>query len=217
MHVEAVIFDMDGVLVDSMPYHVRAWQKAFKPLGVDIPAAEVYAREGENWRKSTKDFLLMGGYKPSRKLVESVFRKRSRIFNHIFRPKLFSGAKGLARFLYKNGYRLALVTATPKNDVKKMLPVDILNLFSVRVCGNDTRKGKPDPQPYLKALRLLKLGPKQALVIENAPYGISSSKSAGIKCIALTTSLPKKYLKKADKVTGCLDDIKVYFKKEIKK
>ena len=83
MRVKAVIFDMDGVLIDSMGFHAQAWQKAFKPMGVEISTYEVYAREGESWRKSTRDFLKMGGYKPTRTLIESVFKERSRIFKEL--------------------------------------------------------------------------------------------------------------------------------------
>ncbi|NQT89673.1 MAG: HAD family phosphatase [Candidatus Omnitrophica bacterium] len=207
MPTKAVIFDMDGVLVDSMRYHVLAWQKTFRPLGVDITDHEIYAREGEAWHKSTKDFLRMGGYRPTRPLVEKVFKERCRIFKEIFRPRIFRGAKGLLRSLKREGFKLGLVTATPGWDVKKMLTPAMIELFDVMVCGGDTKKGKPHPEPYLKALKRLKIKPEEAVVIENAPYGITSCKLAGTRCIAVTTSLPKKYLKGADVVVDSLAEV----------
>jgi len=214
MSVDSVIFDMDGVLIDSMRYHAKAWQKTFKPLGLDIPSYEVYAREGESWRKSTKDFLVMAGKKPTPLLADKVFKERSRIFKEIFRPKIFAGARSLLKFLDKKGLRLALVTATPRVDVDRMLPQGMIGLFDVIVCGGDTKRGKPHPDPYLKALKNLKIGPSDAIVVENAPFGISSAKKAKIKCIALETSLSKRHLKGADKVIKSLKELKAYLLKQ---
>ena len=210
MRAKSVIFDMDGVLVDSMRFHVKAWQKTFKPLGVAISAYEVYSREGESWQKSTADFLKMGGYKPAPALVRKVFAERKKIFKKIFKPSLFAGAAGLLKFVKAKGFKLALVTATPRDEVVNMLPAHLVKLFDVMVCGGDTKKGKPHPDPYLKALERLGIKKSQAIVIENAPYGITSCKLAGIKCIAVETSLPKKYLKKADIIVPSLAHVRRY-------
>jgi len=204
---------MDGVLIDSMGYHVVAWQKTFKPLGLNISAHEVYAREGENWKKSTKDFLVMAGKDPTPSLINTVFKERSRIFEEIFMPKVFEGAKSLLLFLQKRGFRLALVTATPRVDVERMLPGSIIRLFDAMVCGGDTKKGKPHPEPYLKAMKKLKIKAEDAIVVENAPYGIRSAKKARLKCIAITSSLPRKYLSEADKILKSLKTLKPYLLK----
>ena len=68
------------------------------------------------------------------------------------------------------------------------------------VCGCDVQNGKPHPEPYLKALTKLNVSPKEAVVFENAPFGIRSAKAAGLFCIALETSLPASYLKGADAI-----------------
>ncbi|MFH1867360.1 MAG: HAD family phosphatase [Candidatus Omnitrophota bacterium] len=211
MRVKAVIFDMDGVLIDSMKFHAKAWQDTFKPMGADISTYEVYAREGENWRKSTRDFLKMAGYKPTRPLVEKVFEERSRIFKDIFKPKVFKGVKSLLLMIKRSGFKIGLVTATPRQDVNRMLPSHIMKLFDAMVCGGDTKKGKPHPEPYLEMLKRLKIKAGEAIVVENAPYGITSCKLAGIRCVAVATSLPKKYLKEADIIVDSLADVKEYF------
>ena len=71
-------------------------------------------------------------------------------------------------------------------------------MFDVTVTGSDVRKGKPHAEPFLKALQQLGVNAKQAVVLENAPFGIEAAKRAGLFCIALQTSLPRKYLSRAD-------------------
>jgi beta-phosphoglucomutase len=211
MPIKAAIFDMDGVLLDSMRYHVKAWQKTFRPLGLRIPSYGVYAREGEDWRKSTRDFLIMARRRPDAYMVDKIFKKRSAIFKKIFRPKVFPEAQGLLKLVKAKGVNLALVTATPRCDVKKMLPASMADLFGVMVCGGEVKKGKPHPEPYLAALKKLGIKAADALVVENAPYGIKSAKLAGLKCVAVATSLPRRYLKGADMVFGSLKGLKSYF------
>ena len=75
-----------------------------------------------------------------------------------------------------------------------------LNKFDVIISGDDTEKGKPNPEPYLAAMQKLNILPIESLVIENAPLGIQSAKTAGAYCIAITTTLGREYLKEADEV-----------------
>jgi len=84
------------------------------------------------------------------------------------------------------------------------------------VTGDSVKKGKPHPEPYLKAASVLGLRPKQCLVVENAPFGIASAKKAGMFCIAITTSLPRDYLKQADIIVDRLEDITGIIEKSCK-
>lgn len=204
---QAVIFDMDGVIVDSMPYHFLAWYEALRPLGIRVSCFDVYAKEGEQWEKSLKDFLRHSGVNPSQDMLKRVFLRRQKIFKKNFKRFIFSGVYDFLICLKNKGYRLSLVTGTPQDEVKRILPKRIYSLFNSMVCGDSVKKGKPHPQPYLTAARMLKLRPDQCVVIENAPYGIQSAKKAGMFCIALTTSLPKDYLKKADLTVQRLEEI----------
>jgi beta-phosphoglucomutase len=204
---KAVLFDMDGVIVDSMPYHYLAWYEALRPLGVRVSVFEVYLREGERWDKSMNDFIHQAKVKPSANTIAKVFKLRSQIFRRYFKRTIFEGAEEFLRCLKDKGYTLGLVTGTPLNEVKKILPERIKELFTVIVTGEMVKLGKPHPAPYLKAAELLGVKPAECLVIENAPLGIRSAKSAGMFCIAVTTSLPKEYLKKADIVVDRLEDI----------
>jgi len=203
----AVIFDMDGVIVDSMPYHFIAWYEALRPFGVRINCFDVYSKEGEKWEISMREFLLRAHVRPTKKLLRAVFRSREKIFRKYFKQYIFKDAPEILGCLKENGYRLALVTGTSSGEIKKILPGKIRKYFEFLVAGDDVRKGKPFPDPYLKAAKLLKLPPSACVVVENAPYGIESAKRAGMFCVAVTTSLPARYLNKADAVVGSLKEV----------
>jgi beta-phosphoglucomutase len=204
---EAIIFDMDGVIIDSMPYHFLAWYEALRPYGVRVSCFDVYSKEGEKWNDTLRDLFIQSGIKPSLKLLREVFLKRQKIFKKLFKRFIFSGAEDLLLSLKARGYALGLVTGTPKNEVNSILPRKIASLFKVIVTGDQVKKGKPDPEPYLRAAALFGLSPSSCLVVENAPLGVESAKRAGMFCVAITTSLPKAYLKKADRIINNLQEI----------
>ena len=210
---KAVILDMDGVLVDSMPYHFLAWYEALRPYGIRVSCFEVFCREGERWDKSLKDFLRMGKLRPSPKLMREVFALRQKIFRKYFKRFIFKGAEEFLQCLKGKGYSLGLVTGTPLSQVRRILPVSIRSLFDCMVTGDQVANGKPHPEPYLKAGRLLKLSSHECMVVENAPYGIESAKRAGMFCVAVTTSLPAGYLSGADLIVDRLEDIPGFLKK----
>jgi len=194
----AVIFDMDGVIVDSMPYHFIAWYEALRPWGVRVSSFEVYSKEGERWDKTLKSLLLRAKIRPTRKILEEIFTYRQKVFRRYFKRFIFQGAEELTRDLHKKGYLLGLVTGTPDKEIQRILPLHLKKMFHSIVAGNEVKKGKPHPEPYLRAAMSLGVLPCECAVIENAPYGIESAKRAGMFCIAVTTSLPKEYLKQAD-------------------
>jgi len=202
-----IIFDMDGVIVDSMPYHFLAWYEALRPLGVRVSCFDVFSREGERWEKSLRDFLKRARIKPTNTLLKKIFTYRQKIFRNYFKRILFQGVEDFLVCLKEKGYLLGLVTGTPKVEIEDILPRRIQKLFHCLVAGDQVRLGKPSPQPYLKALKLLGLSSRECVVVENAPLGIKSAKRAGVFCIALATSLPDEYLKAADVVVDKLEDI----------
>jgi len=203
----AVIFDMDGVIVDSMPYHFIAWYEALRPWGIRVSCFDVYAQEGERWQTSVKGLLKRHKIKPSPKLLKEIFTLRQRIFKHYFKRFIFQGAYELLADLKKEGFLLGLVSGSPQEEINRILPPVLLKLFTTVVAGNQVKRGKPHPEPYLKAARLLKVDPGSCLVVENAPFGITSAKQAKMACIAVSTSLPEQYLAAADRVVESLSQI----------
>jgi len=204
---EAIIFDMDGVIIDSMPYHFLAWYEALRPLGVRVSCFDVYAKEGENWKKTLREFLRGADIEPTKRRLEGIFRRRKKIFKKNFKRFIFKDAKEVLTCLKKKGYELGLVTGTPSGEVKRILPEDIYRLFGCIVAGDHVKRGKPHPEPYLTAAKDMGVRPSQCVVIENAPFGVESAKKAGMFCIAVTTGLPEEYLKGADIVVNKLINI----------
>ena len=198
--VKAVIFDMDGVITNSMPEHFRAWKKIFSDEGISVTHLDVYAREGQPGKNTVRELFEEYGKTYTPDIAKAILEKKERLFKTMVRQRFIPGARRFLKGLAKKGFTLALVTGTSRHEAKRILPGHIWKLFSVIITGDDVRRGKPFPEPFLKSLNKLCLKPHEAIVIENAPFGIESAKRAGLKCIALATSLPKSYLKDADLV-----------------
>jgi len=198
---------MDGVIVDSMPYHFIAWYEALRPFGIRVSCFDVYSKEGERWEKTLIDLLKRAKLKPTKAVLKKIFLERQRIFKSYFKRFIFQGVEAAIRCLKKRGYLLGLVTGTPQEEIKKILPLHLRGLFDCIVGGDEVKNGKPHPEPYLRAAKHLKVRPFDCMVIENAPLGITSAKKAGMFCVALTTSLPKEYLKAADIIIDSLDEL----------
>ena len=205
---KAILFDMDGVIVDSMPYHYDSWLQIFQSLGIHVDKPEIYQREGEQGLVTISEILGANGKDLSLADMERLLREKEILFKKMASPRLFSGIEALIRDLKKKGYSLGMVTGTSRGEIDSVLPAHLIQTFDVIVTGDSLERGKPSPDPYLKAMAVLRIKPSEAMVIENAPYGIRSAKSAGIYCVAITTSLPKSYLKEADLVCDSLEEVR---------
>jgi beta-phosphoglucomutase len=198
---------MDGVIVDSMPYHFISWYEALRPLGIRVGCLYVYRKEGERWEKTLAELLKAHRKRVSPRLVARVFAAKQRIFRKYFRRYIFSGTRELLAGLKEKRLSLALVTSTPSAEVRLMLPREIFARFDAVVSGDMVSRGKPFPDPYLKAAAMLGVRPADCFVVENAEIGIRSAKAAGMYCCALTTSLPGEYLKGCDAVRDRLAEL----------
>jgi len=199
---------MDGVITDTMPYHYRAWRKIFRQEGLSASECEIYLREGQPGLKTVQE-LFFEHKKPYKKEIgHDILSRKEKLFKGIVRQRFIPGARSFVRELKRRGFALALVTGTARHEVLHIMPAQYLNLFNVIVTGNDVKHGKPHPEPFLIALKKLKLEAEETIVIENAPFGILSAKAAGLKCLALETSLPKTYLRKADFVYSSFKELR---------
>ena len=206
-YISTLIFDMDGVITDTMPYHFRAWEAVFASEGITAGHEDIYKREGQKGIDSVRE-LFKEKRKPYSDIVgQKILGDKERLFKSIFKRKFITGSRSFIKKYHAQGFKLALVTGTSRHEAQKLLPKDLWDCFDVTVCGSDVQNGKPHPEPYLKAIKKLKIRPKDAVVFENAPFGIRSAKAAGLCCLALETSLPSSYLKNAEAVFTSFKEI----------
>lgn len=195
--MNAIIFDMDGVLVDSMHYHAESWDIVLKTVGVCIDRKIIYELEGANYRLVINSIFRQFGRIPTEEEIQEIGRKKLSIFEQIAQPKLFDGIKELLEKIRKK-YQLAVVSGSNRRTVHRIIHGFFPDTFQVIIDGESTKACKPSPEPYLLAIQKLGVAKDQCLVIENAPLGIQSAKAAGLRCFAIVSYLGKEYLKEAD-------------------
>ncbi len=188
---------MDGVLTDSMPYHAQAMEKVFKELDITIDTQDIYEREGEK-TVDVINFLLEKGSDDSSvydrmDIVDKYIAK----FGHIAKIRVFEGMKECLQAL-KTNFLLAVVSGSDKPIVYDIMQNEFPGIFDAIVTGDDVERGKPSPDPYLKAVAMLKVRKDECIVVENAPMGVDSALSAGICCIAVPTYLAPEKLSRAN-------------------
>ena len=206
-NVNTVIFDMDGVIVDGMPYHIKSWKEALSTIGMSASDLDIYLMEGMTGRETMEVFIKKSNISISDETADKVIKLKREIFNEIFTVTLMKGIENFLLELKDRQYKLALVTGTRLEVVNKVLQMGLENIFKVIVTGEMVNKGKPNPEPYMNAVDELNARKEDCIVIENAPAGITSAKGAGLTCFAVQTSLSEEYLQDADKIFQDIDEV----------
>ncbi len=200
MTVEAILFDMDGVVVDSMRFHAEAWKQVLGEYGLVLDDVDIYRREGMSGTQSVEEiFLEKDRPVPGAREFRDLLSKKHAIFErcHI---SLFPFVEEMLAWAGSRGIRPALVTGSPRRSVRHVMTDAVLSRFAAVVTAEDVVKGKPDPEPYTRALDALGVSAGRSLIIENSPMGIRSARAAGVLCYALETTLPRSYLLEADRI-----------------
>ncbi|MGA6992440.1 MAG: HAD family phosphatase, partial [Candidatus Deferrimicrobiaceae bacterium] len=202
---DAVIFDFDGVIVDTEPLHYKAFQEVLEPLGIGFPWREyVEAYMGFDDRDAFLEaFHAHGRDLDDRRLTQLVASK-SKVFLDIIRNgvRAYPGAVSLVTSLDASGLPLAISSGALRSDILPILDIlGITRFFPHVVSASDVRKSKPDPESYRLAYHwLLHAHPSQisspgkCLAIEDTPAGIRSAKGAGLSVLAVTNSCSEKQL-----------------------
>jgi HAD superfamily hydrolase (TIGR01509 family) len=196
--IEALIFDMDGVLIDSMHLHAMAWKTAFMEEGISIDERDIFALEGENDTGIVKRVLVINGNNSidMETILTSVPAKKHQLFDRNS-VTLFDGVDDILRQI-KGKFKLAVVSGSDRKIVEMMMEKYFPGIFDVVVSGDDTEYGKPAPDPYNKAVEMLGISKDNCIVVENATLGVESANNAGIFTVGLPTYLTRKELEHAD-------------------
>lgn len=196
--LKAIIFDVDGVLVDSMRFQADAWVKAFQDVEITISREDIYELEGSNDNRLIKSIFEKAGKEPEPEHFKQLPEKKREILE-FDRIRPFAGIVECLDEL-KQHFKLAMVSGSSQHTVQKVVDKFFSGYFDVIVNGSDLERGKPDPDPYLKALEMLDLTRNECIVVENAPFGITAAKRAGLYCVAVASMLEPEKVQHADLV-----------------
>ncbi len=211
--LQAIIFDFDGVIVDSEPLHFKATQSVLSPLGVSIDS-RTYLHECtgnpdlENFRRICAKFQLS----LEESYIHSLVQAKTGHYRELLKTQV-QACPGVIP-LIKNAahhYPLAICSGSYKNEISQLLTLidseDLTQYFKHLVTIEDVSAGKPDPAGYRLAANHLNALPEFCLAIEDSPAGIIAAKAAGMTVLAVTTSHPPEKLSLADHCIDSLADI----------
>lgn len=203
----AVLWDMDGVIADTADYHYQAWKHVFGKKGVDYDKQEFMQHFGRRHDTIISD-ALGDGLTPEEFAAITDDKQadyRRRVADNI---RALPGALDLVKALKKNGIKQAIASSAPIPNIEIILKgLGIQGYFQAIASGPEVPRSKPDPGIFLLAAKKLNAEPARCAVIEDAIAGVAAARSAGMKCIAVTSSHPASSLKAADLVVATLESV----------
>ena len=207
--IAAVIWDMDGVLADTAPYHLLAWRETFAKRGINFTEEDFMRGFGIRNDAIIKNTL---GKPIIPDEIEAIAREKEATFRRIIGKdiKPLPGALDLLKALDENGVKMAIASSTTIENIHLIIgSLGIADYFRAVITGHDVTEGKPSPKVFLLAARRLGAEPKNCIVVEDAVAGVKAAKSAGMYCIAITNSHPREKLKEADLIVDTLEMVAV--------
>jgi beta-phosphoglucomutase family hydrolase len=206
MVARALIWDLDGVIADTAPFHFRAWQRVAEDRGITFTEADF--RETFGKRNPEIIAAKFGGVPPNE--AEAIASTKEEVFRRIAKQsiKAFPGVLSLLLSARSGGWSTAIASSTPPENIKLIVDsLGISGLFDAVVSSADVSRGKPDPEGFLLAAERLGVAPHDCVVIEDAVAGVQSAKNAGMTCVAVTNTHPAARLAEADLVVESLEGI----------
>lgn len=198
LKVKTFLFDMDGVLFNSMPFHAISWCKAAKEFGLELSEPQVYMNEGRTGASTINELTMKTfGRAATEEEMEKIYARKSEIFNSCGVADPMKGAAQLLNSIKAKGLKIVLVTGSGQKSLLDKLNRCFPGIFSPEnmVTAFDVKYGKPNPEPYLIGLKKAGVQANEAVVVENAPLGVRAGVAAGIFTIAVNTGpLPDEVL-----------------------
>jgi len=190
IRLKAVLFDMDGVLFNSMPYHAKAWNKTMSQFGFNLSEEEAYLHEGRTGAGTINIVSQRErGHDATEEEIQRIYQAKSEEFNRYPEAERMPGALEVLQKIKATGLTAMVVTGSGQRSLLDRLNHHFPNIFQkeLMVTAFDVKYGKPNPEPYLMALQKGDFLPHEAIVIENAPLGVEAGAAAGIFTIAVNT------------------------------
>lgn len=186
----AVLFDMDGVLYDSMPHHARAWKSMCDENGIKAELEEFFPYEGRTGASTINVlFNRQYGRDATDEEIKRLYRRKTEFFGAMSPVAMMAGAEKAIGTCLELGLACVLVTGSGQGTLLGRLDTDYPGAFPAgnRVTAYDVNHGKPDPEPYLKGLEKAGTDVSHAIAVDNAPLGVESASRAGIFTIGVRT------------------------------
>ncbi len=201
MGVTTAIFDLDGTLIDNNAFHLQSWKQYLKEIGKQISEEEY--KKNINGRTNKDAIEYIYGRKMSADEAMIYTLEKEAIYRSLYQPYIqpVAGLLQLLQTLHQLNVPMAIATSGIPVNIEFMFQhIPIKQYFKEIVHSAHIKKGKPDPEIYLKTAELLQVKPDQCLVFEDAVVGVQAAKKAGMKVIAVTTTHTAEELKEADKI-----------------
>jgi beta-phosphoglucomutase len=196
--IQGVLFDLDGVIVDTLHHHFLAWKYMFGRYGGSIREETILLHEGRKSQELLPILIKESGIQIPEEDSDRFIEEKRSYYRTIVRVSHYPKAFETVETLKGRGFKIALVTACAFQNMQFVLNPEQQSHFDLIMTGEDVNRAKPFPEPYLTAADRLGLAPAECVVIENAPLGIESAKSAGMHCIAIESTLERNHLTHAD-------------------
>ena len=200
---KGIIFDMDGVLVDAMPFHAEAMSKAIREItNHEIDKKNIFLLEGmpssalvkEIFKRENINKEIDVDADDDEDLARKIGSRKEQLFKQIQNAKGIDGAKELLEDLTSNCEKScikAVVSGAAREEVETILAKNIgSKYFDFIITGDDIEKGKPNPAPFMIALNKMNLPASQVIVVENSPLGVEAANKAGLECIITLNNTP---------------------------
>lgn len=203
---KAVIWDMDGVLVNTAPFHFRAWRRILKEEGKNLAEKEFLATFGMKSEDILRKTLSELGTEELRLLA----RRKEEYYRQEVEGKVepLPGVRAMLESLRPAGFRQALASSAPVTNIRLILDsLGISNYFEAIVSGDEVKAGKPAPEIFLEASRRLGVPPGRCVVVEDSIAGVKAARAAGMHCVAVINSNPPEKLGEADMVLKSLEEV----------
>ena len=186
----AILFDMDGVLYDSMPNHSKAWSQAMEKFGMHMSPHDVYMNEGATGHDTVVRISLRDrGYEATESEIDDIYNYKASLFRSMPEARVMPGALEVFRKAAAAGLKILIVTGSGQKNLIERVQRDFEGYITRErmVTAFEVTRGKPYPDPYLKGLSIAGVPASEAVVVENAPLGIRAGVAAGIDTIAVNT------------------------------
>lgn len=221
--LQAIVFDFDGVIADSEPLHLRAFQRAFTDVGVTLTPQDYYSRylgfdDAGVFAAASRDY----GAAMTADQIATLVAKKGEYVQESLRAGeiLFPGAAGFIRQAAAV-VPIAIASGAQRHEIEEILDATRLRGYFVTiVAAGETARGKPAPDPYARAFQLLQRSngattPGRCVAIEDSRWGLESARSAGLRCVGVTNSYPASELPGAELIVEGLNTLTVQMLDEL--